>query len=46
MSAILPDYDPCDRGDLAAYHLAELFAEQAEKNPSRECLIFGLRRMT
>ena len=46
MSAILPDYDPCDRGDLAAYHLAELFAEQAEKNPSRACLIFGSRSLT
>ncbi len=31
---------------MATYHLAELFAEQAEKNSSRECLVFGLRRMT
>jgi fatty-acyl-CoA synthase len=31
---------------LVTYHLAELFAEQAEKNPDRECLVFGARRMT
>ena len=31
---------------MATYHLAEIFAQQAEKSPNRECLIFGARRMT
>ncbi|MCZ6856691.1 MAG: class I adenylate-forming enzyme family protein [Gemmatimonadetes bacterium] len=31
---------------MATYHLAENFAQQAEKSPNRECLIFGARRMT
>ena len=31
---------------MATFHLAELFARQAENTPTRECLVFGPRRMT